>query len=173
MGRLHVIGGSVIACPYPRPSPSWLRLALASPLDPSISAIGILPRLRSRTPWLASSRREPLPWPASRRGPPPLSASAPPVPCRQRWSSSRSTSPRSPRHLHPEGEARANPPRCRHRGGCGAWRTPSTGCSCGGRRPSGSPSSRGHPTGCRRCRGRSGWLTSSGRPYTPRVVPRR
>ena len=94
------------------PSPSWLRLALASPLDPSsISAIGFHPRLRSRTPW--------------------------------------------------------------RRGGCGAWRTPSTGCSCGGRRPTGSPSCRGHPTGCRRCRGRSGWPTSSARPYTPRGVPRR
>ena len=41
------------------PSPSWLRLALASPLDLSISAIEIHPRLRSRKPWLASSRREP------------------------------------------------------------------------------------------------------------------
>ena len=41
------------------PSPSWLRLALASPLDLSITAIEIHPRLRSRKPWLASSRREP------------------------------------------------------------------------------------------------------------------
>jgi hypothetical protein len=36
---------------------------------------------------------------------------------------------------HQEGEARATPPRCRRKWGWGAWRTPATGCSCGGRRP--------------------------------------
>jgi hypothetical protein len=144
----------------------------AARLDTSITAHRNPSTAPLRHPWLVCSRREPLRWPAPRGRHPPY-ASAPPVRCRTRWSSSRSTYPRSPLPLHPEGKARATQPRFRRRWGRGAWRTPSMGCSCAGRRPNGSPSCPGHPTGSRRCHGRSGCRVSLARLCTPRGAPRR